>query len=190
MRLLSQLLWLAVPVSLCGLVHLAVLKRDWLPALRRAPLDFGATWRGHRVFGANKTWRGAVVMIGGCAAFAACFGWLDARVLQLPPAIPFAGQHPLAWGALLGLGYIVGELPNSFLKRQLDIAPGAAGVGLSGRVFWVIDQLDSLAGILLCVLPVWQPSLALVAVGVTLMLVLHPVSAWIMVLAGLKDRVG
>lgn len=190
MSLLSQLLWLAVPVSLCGLVHLAVLKRDWLPALRRAPLDFGATWRGRRVFGANKTWRGAVVMIGGCAAFAVVYAWLDARVLHLPTAIPFAARHPFAWGALLGLGYIVGELPNSFLKRQLDIAPGAAGGGVAGRVFWVVDQLDSLAGILLCVLPVWHPPLALVAVGVGLMLVLHPVSAWIMVLAGLKDRVG
>jgi hypothetical protein len=37
---------------------------------------------------------------------------------------------------------------------------------------------------------VWQPSLALVLVSIVLMLVLHPLSAWVMVLAGLKDRVG
>lgn len=190
MSLLSQLLWLAAPVLLCGLLHLAVLKHDWLPALRRAPLDFGLTWRGHRLFGANKTWRGAVVMIGGCAVAALLVDALDEHWLHCPEAIPYAAQHPARWGALLGLGYILGELPNSFLKRQFDIAPGAAGSGVIGRVFWFVDQLDSLAGILLCVLPVWQPTLAIVATGIFAMLVLHPLSAWVMVLAGLKDRVG
>ena len=62
--------------------------------------------------------------------------------------------------------------------------------GLRGRVFWVVDQLDSLVGIFLVVAPVWQPSLTLVIASVVVMLVLHPLSAWVMVLAGLKDRVG
>ncbi len=68
--------------------------------------------------------------------------------------------------------------------------PGASGQGLAGRTFWVIDQLDSLAGMLLFVAPVWQPSLALLALIVAIMLVAHPIGAWIMVLFGLKDRVG
>jgi hypothetical protein len=38
--------------------------------------------------------------------------------------------------------------------------------------------------------PVWQPPLALVLLLVAIMLVAHPVGAWIMVLVGLKDRVG
>jgi CDP-diglyceride synthetase len=190
MTLLLQLVWLAVPILLTGLVHLAVMKRDWLPALRRTPLDGGASWRGKRVFGDNKTLRGAVVMICGTALAA----WLVAKVavggLGWPVPIEFAGAHPAAWGALIGLGYIVGELPNSFIKRQLGIAPGAEGEGVRGRVFWVVDQLDSLVGILLAISAVWQPSLALVLVSIVLMLVLHPLSAWVMVLAGLKDRVG
>jgi hypothetical protein len=37
---------------------------------------------------------------------------------------------------------------------------------------------------------VWRPSLGLLALIVAIMLVAHPVSAWIMVLFGLKDRVG
>jgi CDP-diacylglycerol--serine O-phosphatidyltransferase len=102
----------------------------------------------------------------------------------------FAEAHPLAWGALLGAGYIAGELPNSFAKRQLAIAPGASGSGAAGRVFWVVDQLDSLVGMLIAISPVWRPSLALLAAIVAIMLVAHPVSAWIMVLFGLKDRVG
>jgi hypothetical protein len=190
MSVLLQLLWLAVPILLSGLVHLVVLKRDLLPALRRAPIDFGATFRDRRLFGANKTWRGALVMIGGTAAFSALLAQLNAAVLHWPVAVDYAALHPWAWGTLLGTGYILGELPNSFIKRQLDIAPGAMGQGLRGRFFWVVDQLDSLVGIFLCVLPVWQPSAGVVAASVFVMLVVHPLSAWVMVLAGLKDRVG
>jgi hypothetical protein len=190
MTLLLQLLWLAIPVLLSGLVHLAVMRKDLLPALRRAPLDFGLTWRGHRLFGANKTWRGACVTILCTACFSTLLAWFNARWLQWPDVVPFAQAHPFAWGALLGSGYIAGELPNSFIKRQLDIAPGAPGSGRIGRVFWIVDQLDSLAGMLLFIWPVWRPSPGVIAALVGVMLVVHPISAWVMMLAGLKSRVG
>ena len=190
MTLLLQLLWLAVPVIVSGLVHLTVLKLDLMPALRRMPIDGGATVRGRRLFGDNKTWRGAFVTITTMTVTAWALAQIHDCCFALPTLVPFAETHPLAWGLLLGTGYIVGELPNSFAKRQLGIAPGASGQGAAGRTFWVIDQLDSLAGMLLFVAPVWRPSLALLALIVAIMLVAHPVGAWIMVLFGLKDRVG
>jgi hypothetical protein len=190
MTVLLQLLWLALPVIAAGLVHLAVLKLDLLPGLRRRPLDGGRTFRGKRLFGANKTWRGAVVTIGTTTLAAWGLAQLSACCWPLPTLVPFAETQPLLWGLLLGTGYIVGELPNSFAKRQLAIAPGAAGQGVAGRVLWVVDQLDSLFGMLLFVAPVWHPSPGLLAAIVAIMLVAHPVSAWIMVLFGLKDRVG
>jgi len=64
MTVLLQLLWLALPIIAAGLVHLAVMTLDLLPGLRRLPLDGGLTLRGRRLFGDNKTWRGAVVTIG------------------------------------------------------------------------------------------------------------------------------
>jgi CDP-diglyceride synthetase len=185
-----QLLWLALPIIAAGLVHLAVLKLDLLPALRRMPIDGGRTFRGRRLFGDNKTWRGAVVTIGTTTVAAWGLAQLSECCWPLPTLVPFAEEHPLLWGLLLGTGYIVGELPNSFAKRQLGIAPGASGQGIAGRVFWVIDQLDSLAGMLLFVAPIWHPSPGLLALILAIMLVGHPVSAWIMVLFGLKDRVG
>lgn len=190
MALVLELLWLALPIIAAGLVHLAVLKLDLLPALRRMPIDGGRTFRGQRLFGDNKTWRGAVVTIATTTAAACVLALLSDCCWPLPTLVPFAEQHPLLWGLLLGTGYIVGELPNSFAKRQVGIAPGAAGQGLKGRAFWVADQLDSLVGMLLFVAPVWQPSATLLATIVVLMLVAHPLSAWIMVVAGLKDRVG
>jgi len=190
MTLVLQLLWLAIPVIVSGLVHLAVLKLDLLPGLRALPIDGKAMFRGRRVFGDNKTWRGAVVTITTMTATAWALAKLAACCWQLPTLVPFAETNPIAWGLLLGTGYIAGELPNSFCKRQIGIGPGASGQGLVGRVFWVVDQLDSLAGMLLLAWPVWQPPLALVALLVGVMLVAHPLGAWIMVLFGLKDRVG
>lgn len=47
----------------------------------------------------------------------------------------------------MGLGYCLGELPNSFVKRRLDIAPGMrrGPVGMQ----YLIDQMDLAAGCLL-----------------------------------------
>lgn len=190
MTLVLQLLWLALPVIAAGLVHLAVLKLDLLPGLRRLPIDGGATFRGKRLFGDNKTWRGAFVTITTMTVAAWALAGLHECCWQLPTLVPFAETHPALWGLLLGTGYIAGELPNSFLKRQLDIGPGESGTGFAGRTFWVIDQVDSLIGMLVAVLAVWQPPLALVALLFGVMLVAHPVSAWIMMLFGLKDRIG
>ncbi len=190
MTLVLQLLWLALPVIVAGVVHLVVLKLDLLPALRRRPIDGGLTFRGRRLFGDNKTWRGAIVTIASTTATAWLLAALDACCWQLPSLVPFAETHPIAWGLLLGTGYIVGELPNSFLKRQIGIGPGESGSGLAGRVFWIIDQLDSLVGMLVFVSPVWQPALKLALLLFGIMLVAHPIGAWIMVLFGLKDRIG
>ena len=190
MVLILELLWLALPIIAAGLVHLAVLKLDLLSALRRLPLDGGLSFRGRRLFGDNKTWRGAVVTIGTTTLAAWALAQLSGCCWPLPTLVPFAEEHPLIWGLLLGTGYIAGELPNSFAKRQLGIAPGAAGQGTAGRVFWVVDQVDSLAGMLVFVAPVWRPSAGLLALIVAIMLVAHPVGAWIMMQFGLKDRVG
>jgi CDP-diglyceride synthetase len=190
MTLLLQLAWLAIPVIVAGFVHLTVLKFDLLPGLRALPIDGKATYRGRRVFGDNKTWRGAVVTITSMTVTAWALARLHVCCWHLPTLAPFAEARPIAWGLLLGTGYIVGELPNSFCKRQLGIGPGESGAGAVGRTFWVIDQLDSLAGMLLFAWSVWQPPLALVLLLAAIMLVAHPIGAWIMVLFGLKDRIG
>ena len=71
-----------------------------------------------------------------------------------------------------------------------DTQRAQPGQGVAGRIFWVIDQLDSLVGMLLFIAPIWTPSLAMLAAIVAIMLVAHPVSAWVMMWFGLKDRVG
>ena len=98
MTLLLQLLWLAIPVIASGLVHLVVLKLDLLPGLRALPIDGGATFRGKRVFGDNKTWRGALVTITTMTITAWVLAQVHTCCWSLPTLVPFAETHPLAWG--------------------------------------------------------------------------------------------
>ena len=111
------------------------------------PLDGGATMRGRRIFGANKTARGFVVMI---PAAALAFALLRALVGEGTGLWPLSIAAYVGLGALAGVGFMVGELPNSFLKRQLDIAPGTASAHpLAATGQFLVDRLDSGVGMLL-----------------------------------------
>ncbi|HYL95549.1 MAG TPA: CDP-archaeol synthase [Terriglobales bacterium] len=142
--------FLLAAFTLAGLCQTA-----WLasPASQQffVPLDGGRTFRGRRLFGANKTVRGFLMIV---PAAGASFALLAAFFASSPAGL--AGLWPLSLRdyALLGLwagaGFMVGELPNSFIKRQLDIAPGAAAHGRSLRIlFSVVDRIDWIAGMLL-----------------------------------------
>ena len=104
MTLALQLLWLALPIIAAGLVHLAVMKLDLLPGLRRLPIDGGLTFRGRRLFGDNKTWRGAVVTITTTTLTAWGLAHLSGCCWSLPTLAPFAETHPVVWGLLLITG--------------------------------------------------------------------------------------
>ena len=189
---LALALWIALPVIAAGALHIAAIRTNLLTTLAKIPIDGSLTVRGRRVFGDNKTLRGVILMMaftilaaGFQAWLAAHFDW--ARALT-PPELIAAG--PLQWGALLAMGYVVGELPNSFLKRQINIAPGAPGAGTMSPVFWIVDQIDSLVGALIVMSFIWFPPWPLIAALLIVTLVVHPLAALGMVMLGLKARVG
>jgi len=192
MSLVAQTLWLAAPVIGAGAVHVLVIRRGWLRQLARLPLDGGAMLRGRRLLGDNKTLRGAVTMIAATIGFVVVEAVLArhvdwARRLSL---VDFDRVSPLLWGALLGGGYVLGELPNSFVKRRLDIPPGAPARAALAALFWLVDQVDSLIGVLALMPLVWVPPLAIVGLLAAVTLCVHPTMALIMVALGLKHRVG
>lgn len=149
--LIVQALWLSVPIVITGVLHMVVVKKGLLSALA-LPLDGGRTVGGLPLFGPNKTWRGVVVMIGGAAVLGAVQGLLggawahQAGVEAVDLEAAGRGSRVVGYAALnalLGLGYVLGELPNSFLKRRVGIAPGLQGRGGRGRFFFALDQSDS-----------------------------------------------
>jgi len=68
-------------------------------------------------------------------------------------------NHFALIGFLVGAAAMAAELPKSFLKRRLGIAPGAQASGIRGLVFHVTDQTDVVFGawaVLACVAtPTW-----------------------------------
>ena len=188
----AQALWLALPVTLAGLTHVLAIARDVLPSLAAIRLDGGLELRGRPLFGANKTLRGAIVMIAATVVWTVVFDRLQ-RGLGLDDSIRFIARERLGsigLGLVLGVAYILGELPNSFGKRQLDIAPGAAAGGGLRRLFWAVDQLDSAIAIVLVIGCFRAPPLGLVLTLLAVTLAVHPIVAALMVALGLKRRIG
>jgi CDP-diglyceride synthetase len=149
-----------------------VLRYDLLKGLKR-PLDGGRSIGGRRIFGDNKTWRGALcITLGVVLATLVLWQW-DWWLGQLPHEVRAAS--PLLVGLLIGLGTVLGELPNSFLKRRLDIAPGTRRHTPGGVALAILDQGDLVLGIWILLMPVWVMPVWLVVVAFAAISAIHAV---------------
>lgn len=134
------------------------------------PLDAGLFVRGRRLFGDNKTVKGFIVMVPATAV----------SIAVVAALIGAGGYSAAMWsldtpgfamvGLVAGLGFMAGELPNSFVKRQLGVAPGAPAAGpIAGPLFAVADRIDSALGTLIAlslIVPVpWEVWVMVLAVG-------------------------
>ncbi|MBO4459410.1 MAG: CDP-archaeol synthase [Clostridiales bacterium] len=145
-----------VPVILAGILNMIWVK---LPILKFAskPVDFGRNFvDGRRIFGDNKTWKGIIGYLLFNTVFTVIWGFvcagcgiehLDFFYINHANTVPFN----LLIGVLLGLGYSLAELPNSFLKRRFDIKPGKTVSGFTKVFFIFLDQADSIFGVALVV---------------------------------------
>jgi hypothetical protein len=142
-------LFLLAAFVIAGCAQVAWLAGPWSRRFA-VPLDGGRTFRGRRIFGANKTVRGLVVMVPSTALAFTLIAWLAGG--DDPRAIGLWAFSPLEYallGGWAGLGFMLGELPNSFVKRQLDIAPGAIATGRTAPVWqFAADRADSGIGML------------------------------------------
>jgi hypothetical protein len=145
--------WVFLPVLGAPALHAPVLKYDLFKGLKK-PIDGGRTLRGRRIFGDNKTWRGALFMTAGPALAAVALSRLPWYRRRLPPEI--RAWPPALVGLLLGLGVFAGELPNSFLKRQLDIPPGEQRRDAAGIAISLADQADFAVTSLVLLRPIWR----------------------------------
>jgi hypothetical protein len=153
--------WAFLPALGAAFAHAPILRFDLLPRLKR-PLDGGSG-----LFGENKTWRGALAMSAGTTAAAAALTQSEWFRDKLPPELGEAS--PLAYGGLLGAAVVLGELPNSFLKRKLGVAPGASG----GVVPSVLDQADFVLAAPLLLRPLWRMTPSQVAEAFALVAAVH-----------------
>jgi len=183
-------LFLILAFVLAGLPHSLWLNNKFSRALA-IPIDGGLTFRGRRILGENKTLRGFVVMIPAAALAFATVAVLISFPRGVPPATLWqltpAGYAAL--GAWAGFGFMAGELPNSFVKRQLGILPGQAPASGSTRtICFFIDRIDSIVGMLVAVtlavnLP-WTTWLWVLVLGPSI----HLLFSWWLFRMGVKGR--
>jgi hypothetical protein len=143
--------FIVVAMSLAGFAHVFWLKSRASKYFSHA-LDGGMTVRGRRLFGANKMLRGLMMMPLASALTFAVFGalrnqlpdWLAAGTWELG-----TGEYARL-GTACGLAFMLAELPNSFLKRQLDVRPGEPPRQPWFRpVCFLLDRVDSTLGVML-----------------------------------------
>jgi CDP-2,3-bis-(O-geranylgeranyl)-sn-glycerol synthase len=100
-------------------------------------IDLGRNFfDGKPIFGKNKTYRGFLA------------GLAVGISVGLVESIVFG--YRLEFGLLLSLGALFGDLAGAFVKRRLNIPPGA--------LLPVVDQVDFIAGAIVFSLPLSLPS--------------------------------
>ena len=141
---------------LAGIINSIFCKLNILKGLK-IPMDFNKNFIDKkRILGDHKTWKGFLGYIIFNIIFAILFGWLW-KITKLEHLNFFYINHEntiiynVFIGFLIGLFYALFELPNSFLKRRLDIEPGKTTTGLKKIFFIILDQADSIFGIALVV---------------------------------------
>jgi CDP-diacylglycerol--serine O-phosphatidyltransferase len=137
-NILLLALYLQIPVVIGGVLHMVVVKRNYLSACV-VPIHQG--W-----FGANKTWRGFIVVPLLTALGGLCMMPLEWLLVQAI-GISLLSEWNLAFlGFIAGVGYVLAELPNSFFKRRIGVQAGEVP---EHRKYWFIalDQLDSALGV-------------------------------------------
>src|SRR5580658_10341237 len=117
---LHRAISLTAPILLGFVAHGLCIRFGLLSPLTR-PIDAGLTFRGQRLLGDNKTWRGLVAVGIGTALGFLLRAALDSQAAMEPAWLGQVSAGTLAFGFLAGVSAMAFELPNSFLKRQLGI---------------------------------------------------------------------
>ena len=119
-----------LPLVLTNILHMFIVKFDVFRSLS-VPINKEA-------FGKNKTWRGLLFV----PLVNMALVYLTVQIFNITI------ENPMFVGLLLGLAYVIFELPNSYLKRRLKIPPG--GLHSKNKIFFsLLDKSDSAFGVAL-----------------------------------------
>lgn len=153
-----------------NIIHMIIVKKNWLSPMA---ISISPT-----LFGANKTWRGIIVL----ALLNGILFWIVNTFFPL-----FNNLEALCYGAILGFVYMIFELPNSWLKRRMGIPPGEKAKK-NARLFMVSDKMDSALGVSLVSKILfdlgWLATLKLFILAIFI----HVFFSWLLVVAGVKKR--
>ncbi|MCA9332913.1 CDP-archaeol synthase [Candidatus Saccharibacteria bacterium] len=138
-------LWFFLPA---GIANASPVFANKIPILNKfkTPVDFGKKYKGQRILGNNKTWRGILfgAFAGGITGLITYFIYPESityvSLSMFSPALDM-----FVVGASLGTGALVGDSIESFFKRRVGVKPGES--------WFPFDQTDYIIGGLIFATP-------------------------------------
>jgi len=130
------------------------------------------------LFGKNKTLRGVLIL-------PLLNGFLCWLVNWFIPV--FESIEAFIIGAVLGLAYMISELPNSWLKRKLGIASGQRAKK-NATFFLLLDKMDSAFGVSLVCKFIFEFSWVEAGILFLIAVSIHVFFSWFLVAIGVKRR--
>jgi len=175
-------LWFFAPAGVANAMPIFAAK---MPGLKKwqTPLDLGRKWRGKRVFGANKTWRGLAVGVVAATFILALQQYAvlhTAWAQNLTDQVNYSELPLFILGPLFGLGALLGDAIESFFKRQRDVPPGHS--------WFPFDQLDYIIGGAIAAAPIIRLSVLQYVWVVVIWLLIHMVASYIGFQMKFKER--
>jgi CDP-2,3-bis-(O-geranylgeranyl)-sn-glycerol synthase len=138
MNLILTVIWIYTP-ALFANIFAAVSKHIPHTAFLAKPVDFGKSWKGIRVLGDGKTFRGFI--FGVTASIIIVFlqqSISDTEFFENILEVDYLSFNPLIWGFVVGFGALLGDAIESFFKRRVGIA--------RGEPWFPFDQIDFAIG--------------------------------------------
>lgn len=181
MDLILFALWFFLPAGLANSAPVFVNKipilKDW-----DTPLDFGLKFRGRRVFGDNKRWRGLIagIVVATVTLWLQVyafnhFGWAQDIAININYFV--LPVHIL--GPLFAIGALGGDAIESFFKRQHGIP--------SGKSWFPFDQIDYIIGGLLASFLVIGLTVEEYLAVIAVWFCLHLIATYVGYVIGLRD---
>lgn len=175
-------IWFFAPAGLANVAPIFVAKIPRLKDLN-FPMDFGKTYKGQRIFGSHKTWRGFIAGV----LVATLVFWIQQILVRhnvwaqnLTSQVDYMGLPTLILGPMFGIGALGGDAIESFFKRQRHVKPGHG--------WFPFDQTDYIIGGALLTAPFVQLSFREYVMLILFWLFAHVAASYIGYLLHLKER--
>lgn len=147
MNIILQIIYLLIPAGVANIIPILVKKIKFLDY----PVDFNLKLFGKSFLGRNKTFRGLFFgIIGGMIFVIIQFFLYRFEFFKNLSLVNYSEINILFFGFLVGFSVLVGDLIGSFVKRRFSFKPGQS--------FYVLDQMDSIIGFIIFVVPIYFKS--------------------------------
>ena len=166
----NLMIYIVFPLILSNIVHIVMVKKSVFSFLTK-PISTS-------LFGQNKTWRGFAIV----PLLNACI------LLTINLIVPYYSlKKAFIIGFLMGIAYMLFELPNSFLKRRLGIKAGEEA-DKHKELFMLLDKTDSSFGVSLLSYFLLNLSLLQTLQLFIISISTHIFFSWLLVIIKIKKR--